>query len=120
MMVDEKLDYTQLVQHVYNAFNSHNANTALEVIHPQAEWANTMEGGLLKGHEEINSYWHRQWSYIDWHVQFVDLTVEDPGTVVVNTHQIIRDLSGNIVTLKDVQQVFRIEDGLIVEMRVRS
>jgi len=119
MMVAEKLDYRELVQHVYNSFNLRNANAALEVIHPDAEWANAMEGGLLKGHDEINSYWHRQWSYVDWHVKFVDLTLEDSGNVVVNTNQIIRDLSGNIISIRDVQHVFRIEDGLILEMRVR-
>jgi hypothetical protein len=119
MMVAEKLGYAVLVQHVYNSFNLRNADAALEVIHPDAEWANAMEGGLLTGHEEINAYWHRQWSYIDWHVKFGDITVEDSGNVVVNTNQIIRDLSGNIVSIRDVQHVFRIEDGLITEMRIR-
>ena len=119
MMVEEKLDYQELVQRVYNSFNSKNANDALALIHPHAEWANAMEGGLLNGHDEINSYWHRQWSYVDWHVKFVDLSVEDSGQVVVNTNQIIRDFSGNIISIRDVQHAFRIENGLIREMRVR-
>jgi len=119
MMVEEKLDYRKLVQHVYDSFNARNANAALEVIHPDAVWANAMEGGLLQGHREINAYWHRQWSYIDWNVKFVDQRTEDDGTVVVNTHQIIRDFLGNIISIRDVQHAFRIEDGLIREMRVR-
>ena len=117
-MVLEKINYRALVQQIYNSFNARHIEAALDVIHPEAQWANTMEGGLLKGHGEIRAYWLRQWSYIDWHVKFVDASLNDDGNVVVNTHQIIRDFSGNIVTLKDVQHIFKIEDGLIVDMRI--
>ena len=117
-MVLEKVNYRSMVQHVYNSFNARNIDAAFEVIHRDANWANTMEGGLLHGHEEIRAYWLRQWTYIDWHVKFVDASLNDAGNVLVNTHQIIRDFSGNIVTLKDVQHIFTIEDGMIQDMRI--
>ena len=43
----------------------------------------------------------------------------DPENIVVDVHQILRDLSGNIVSIRDLQHVFQIEDGLIKTMGLR-
>ena len=119
MIVGQKLDSRELLLHIYSAFNARDIDTAFEVIHPEAEWANGMEGGLVLGHEGIREYWSRQWSYINWHVTPMNFERDDAGHFVVDAHQIIRDLSGNIVSIKDVQHVFYIEDGLIRNMRIR-
>jgi len=43
----------------------------------------------------------------------------DPENIVVDAHQIIRDLSGNIVSIRNLQHLFQIEDALIKTMGLR-
>lgn len=119
MITEQKIESRELLQQVYNAFNAHNIDTALAVIHPGVDWANAMEGGFLQGHQELRDYWLDQWSYMDPHFKPVHFEMEASGGVVVNANQIIRDLSGSIVSVKDVQHVFHIEDGFITSMRIR-
>jgi len=120
MITAQKLDFRELMQHIYAAFNERDIDRAFEVVHPHADWANGMEGGMLQGHDEIRAYWSRQWSYINWYVTPMSIDVDTTGHCVVDVHQIIRDLSGNIISIKDVQHVFNIEDGLIKNMRIAS
>jgi len=119
MNVAQKVDSFEMLRHLYNAFNARNIDKALEVIHPDAVWANSMEGGLVNGHDGIRQYWSRQWSYMKWHVRPMSLQMADQETYVVQAHQIIRDLAGSIVSIRDLQHIFQIEDGLIKTMSIR-
>jgi len=42
------------------------------------------------------------------------------GEVVVEVHQVVRDLNGNLLTDKTVGHVFRIDDGLIRRVDIRG
>ena len=119
MEVAQKLGTRELLQHLYLAFNNQDADKAMEVIHPDAIWANSMEGGLVNGHDGIRGYWSRQWSYIQWHVRPMKFEMTDLQTVVVDAHQIIRDPAGSIVSIRDLQHIFEIENGLIKTMNIR-
>ena len=119
MEVEQKLGFRELLQRLYAAFNEQDVDSALEVIHPDAVWANGMEGGLLNGHQSIREYWSRQWSYITWHVRPMRFEITDPENIVVDVHQILRDLSGNIVSIRNLQHIFQVDDGLIVKMDIR-
>jgi hypothetical protein len=119
MKVAQKVGFRELLLRLYAAFNDQDVEKALEIIHPDAVWANGMEGGLLNGHQSIREYWSRQWSYITWHVRPMRFEMTDPENIVVEVHQILRDLSGNIVSIRDLQHIFQIEDGLIKTMSIR-
>jgi hypothetical protein len=119
MTISQNIDYRELLQYVYNSFNARDIDAALEVIHPHADWANALEGGLVQGHTGIRDYWSRQWSYMDPHVKPVYFEEDEEGRFVVEANQIIRDLKGNIVSIKNVHHVFQIEEGLIRNMRIR-
>ncbi|HEY9007253.1 nuclear transport factor 2 family protein [Ohtaekwangia sp.] len=118
MITEQKFDLHRLLQYVYTSFNARDIDAALEVIHPNAVWANTMEGGLVKGHDGIRDCWQRQWTYIDPHLKLIDVGTDDEGRVVAEAHQIIRDMSGNIVSIRDIQHIFELEDGLLSTMRI--
>ena len=119
MEVEQKLGYRELLKHLYSAFNEQDVDSALEVIHPDAVWANGMEGGLLNGHQSIREYWSRQWSDITLNVRPMGFEMNDPENIVLEAHQILRDLSGNIVSIRNLQHIFQIEDGLIKRMDIR-
>jgi len=119
MTVAEKVECFEMLRYLYNAFNERNIDKAFEVIHPDAVWANSMEGGLVTGHQGIREYWSRQWSYMKWHVRPMSFQMAGHDMYVVQAHQIIRDLTGSIVSIRDLQHIFQIEDGLIKTMTIR-
>jgi len=37
--------------------------TVLAALHEDVIWANGMEGGHVRGREELRSYWKRRWAW---------------------------------------------------------
>ena len=83
-------------------------------------WANGMEGGHVHGRDGVRCYWTRQWAIIDPHVEPVDFSNGPEGEVVVEVHQVVRDLNGNLLADKLVGHVFRIENGLVKRFDIRA
>jgi hypothetical protein len=79
-----------------------------------------MEGGRVHGHSGVREYWTRQWSLIDPHVEPAGFEAGEPGHTVVNVHQVVRDLDGNIILDQMVQHVYFIQNGLIKSMEIRD
>ena len=105
----------------YNAFNARDIDAALAFMHPDVEWPNGMEGGYVHGHDAVRAYWTRQWGLIDPHVEPRSIEpAEDGRTRVVNVHQVVRDLAGNVISDSMVQHIYRIEDGLVRHMEIRK
>ena len=79
-----------------------------------------MEGGHVYGRDEVRRYWTRQWTMIDPHVEPVAFAYGSEGEVVVEVHQLVRDLQGNLLVDKMAGHVFRIENGLIKRFDIRG
>ena len=89
-------------------------------MHPDVEWPNGMDGGVVHGHDAVRDYWTRQWRLIDPRVE-PRRFVAGAGRVVVDVHQTVRDLSsGKVVTDQNIRHAYVIEDGLIRRMEIRS
>jgi hypothetical protein len=102
-----------LLEHLYDRFNARDVAAALATRHEEVTWANGMEGGHVRGHDEVRSYWTRQWSIIDPRVEPVEFSTGPDGEVIVNVHQTVRDLAGKLIVDKFVRHRFRFESGLI-------
>jgi limonene-1,2-epoxide hydrolase len=109
-----------LLQFVYAAFNRRDIDAILPRMHPQVEWPNGMEGGWVHGHNEVRAYWTRQWGMVNPHVEPVQIEAADEERVVVHVHQVVRDLSGNILMDRMVDHVYSISNGLIQRMDIRE
>jgi hypothetical protein len=111
-------DLERLLGRIYEAFNRREIDTVLAALHPAVDWPNGWEGGRVTGHDEVRSYWTRQWAAIDPTV--VPIAFEDrPGRKIsVRVHQTVRDLSGNLIADGEVIHVYTFEDGLIKEMDI--
>ena len=71
-----------------------------------------MEGGNVHGRSGVREYWVRQWQVIDPRV--------DPqgfegagGKVIVDVHQVVRDLRGKTISDRIVSHSFVLEDSLV-------
>jgi hypothetical protein len=60
------------------------------------------------------------WSEINPHVEPVSFFAEKAGRVLVDVHQVVRDLAGNILAGEHVGHRFTIEHDLIQSMEVCS
>jgi len=113
-------DEVDLLKRVYDRFNARAMETVLAAMHEDVIWANGMEGGHVYGRDEVRSYWTRQWTMVDPHVEPVAFACDPQGEVVVEVHQVVRDLNGNLLADKMVGHVFRIENGLIRRFDIRG
>ena len=113
-------DEIELIKHIYERFNARDMETVLAAMHEDVIWANGMEGGYVHGRDGVRSYWTRQWGMIDPHVEPVAFSRGHEGQIVVEVHQVVRDLEGKLLADKNVGHLFRIEDGLIRRFDIRD
>jgi limonene-1,2-epoxide hydrolase len=110
----------RIIEEIYRAFNARDLEAALATMQPYVEWPNGMEGGTVHGRDGVRKYWTRQWGMLDPHVDPVKLTPDGRGRIVVDVHQVVRDLSGKILVDRMVEHVYSFEDGLISSMEIRE
>ena len=109
---------TELLKRAYAAFNARDLESALATMKLDVVWPNGMEGGVVHGHEGVRAYWTRQWTMIDPHVEPTRVERAEDGRVIVDVHQVIRDLNGSVLLDRMVQHVYSINDGLIQHMEI--
>ena len=113
-------DEVDLLKRVYDRFNARDMETLLAAMHEDVIWANGMEGGHVHGRDEVRSYWTHQWTMIDPHVEPVAFARGPQGEVLVEVHQVVCDLNGNLLADKMVGHVFRIENGFVKRFDIRG
>ena len=110
----------QLLKRIYDRFNARDMEAVLAALHQDVIWANGMEGGHVHGREGVRSYWTRQWAMVDPHVEPVAFA-EGPNTeVIVEVHQVVRDLQGNLLADKMVGHIFWVENGVVTRFDIRE
>jgi hypothetical protein len=109
-----------LITAVYKSFNARDIDAVLAHMHTDVDWPNGMEGGRVYGHNDVRAYWQRQWTVVDPRVDPIHIADDETGRTVVDVHQVIRDLSGNVLLDRMVQHVYSIEGGLIRRMDIRE
>ena len=110
----------EFLRRVYELFNMREMEGVLATLHPDVVWANGMEGGHVHGRDAVRSYWKRQWAMVDPHVEPVGFSNGADGEVIVEVHQIVRDLDGNLLADKMIGHVFHIEDNLVKRFDIAS
>jgi hypothetical protein len=108
----------ELLADAYRDFNARKLEAVLARLHLEVEWANGMEGGHVHGRDGVREYWTRQWATIDPHVDPVNIEPDKKGRLIVEVHQVVRDLKGNILLDNDVHHAYRFADGLIKRMDI--
>jgi ketosteroid isomerase-like protein len=106
-----------LLRRAYAAFKARDIESALALMHPDVDWPNGMEGGRLRGHQEIRDYWRRQFASIDSDVE--PLRIEQTGgQIVVTVHQLVRDRAGHVISEGTVEHRYVVSHGLIERMDI--
>lgn len=111
---------TEIIQlrAAYAAFNSRNIDAALATMTADVTWPKAFKGGFVQGPEAIRAYWTEQWSEINPHVEPVAFYPESNGRILVDVHQLVRDLSGTILADEHTAHRFTFAHGLIQGMEI--
>jgi hypothetical protein len=117
-MPDKLAPEIELLRAAYTAFNVRDIDAALALMTPDVVWPKAFKGGFVRGTEEVRAYWTEQWSEINPHVEPVAYSSEDAGQILVEVHQVERDLVGAVLADEHVGHRFTIEHGLIQAMEV--
>ena len=113
-------DEVELMKEMYRRFNAREMEAVLAYLQENVMWANCMEGGHVHGRDGVRSYWTRQWAMVDPHVEPVGFSKGPQGEVVVEVHQVVRDLKGALLQDQMVGHIFTIEGGLIRRFDIRD
>jgi len=108
----------ELLRRAYSAFNTRDIDAALATMFKDVAWPKAFKGGFALGHDEVRAYWTEQWAEINPHVEPTSFHPEPDGRVLVHVHQVVRDLSGAVVSDSDVGHLFAIQSGRIQMMEV--
>ncbi|GAB2601657.1 nuclear transport factor 2 family protein [Spirosoma areae] len=114
------MDYQDLINRAYRAFNARNIDGVLELMHPAVEWPNGWEGGYVSGHEEVRAYWLRQWQELDPEVVPVSIQLTPSKQIDVTVHQVVRERLGKVVTDGLVKHLYTLEEGKIKRMVIET
>ncbi len=102
----------------YAAFNARDIDAAFATMTADVAWPRAFKGSFVRGQSAIRAYWTEQWSEIDPHVEPVTFYPEAAGRILVEVHQVVRDLAGAVLADEHVGHRFTMEQGLIQSMEV--
>jgi hypothetical protein len=112
--------YQELLTQAYSDFNKRDINAVLAVMHPEVEWANGMEGEYVHGHDAVRDYWTCQWNLVDPHVEPQAFQLDENQRIIIDVHQVVRDLEGTVLVDQIVQHLYTFENELIRRMDIQE
>jgi ketosteroid isomerase-like protein len=107
-----------VLRRAYAAFNSRDIDAALELMHPDVDWPNGMDGGRERGRKAVRAYWERQLAVIDSKVEPEEFEEAPEGRIAVTVHQVVHSPEGGLVSDSQVRHVYEFEGDLVVRMEI--
>jgi hypothetical protein len=89
-------------------------------MHPQVEWSNGMEGGMLHGREAVRDYWLRQGEVMSTHVDPIDFTMIDERRVAATIAMKMHDMDGSLMMDQQLVHVYTIENNMVTKMVIKQ
>ena len=111
-------DREALLRRAYEAFNSRDIEAALALMTPDVDWPNAMDERRERGQGAVRAYWLRQFAVISPHVEPERFSIDEEGRVVVDVHQVVRDIAGGFLADRHVQHVYALRGGKIARMDI--
>jgi hypothetical protein len=107
-----------LIVQAYSAFNQRDIDGALALMTENVSWPKASEGGSVVGKEEVRAYWTRQWQSYDPRVEPVEVIDHEDGKTGVRVHQLVKSLSGDVLSDSEVWHVYTFANALIERMEL--
>lgn len=114
------IEQTAFINRLYALFNARDIDGVLAMLAADVIWANGMDGGHEHGRDAVRAYWTRQFAMIEASVDPVSIAIQPSDTIVVEVHQVVRDLKGNVLSDQMVGHIFELIDGQVTRFDIRS
>jgi hypothetical protein len=114
------MDADARLRTLYSAFNARDMDALVTAMTDDVDWPNAWEGGRLRGRGAVRDYWSRQWAEIDPRLELLAITELADGRVAVRVRQVVRSLTGEVLSDGQVVHVYELRDGLIARMTVEE
>ena len=113
-------DREDLLHAMYIAFNARDIDGVLAAMAPDVRWPRAFEGDSVVGLDAVRDYWTRQWAEIDPTVEPVGFTAREDGRVAVDVAQVVRSLSGDVLSDGRTVHVYAFDaaTGLVTAMEI--
>ena len=108
----------ELLQRAYAAFNARDIDGALALMQPDVDWPNELDHTRVHGHAAVRAYWTHQFRVIDPNVEPTNISADADGRLLVDVHQVVRDLDGAVQSDGRVSHVYTLRDGLVARMDI--
>jgi len=107
-----------ILRAAYRDFNSRNIDAVISRMHPEVIWANGMEGGHVCGKDEVRAYWTRQFTTLNPKVDPISIEPLGNASWMVEVHQVVHDITGNLLLDTTLYHTYQFRDGLIARMDI--
>jgi hypothetical protein len=108
------------LRRAYRLFNSRDIGGVLALAAPNVDWPNQWESCRAVGHAAVRDYWTRQWTVVDPRVEPLSFEALPDGRIAVLVDALVKELSGVVLSERQVRHIYRFGDGLIVQMDVEE
>ena len=108
----------RLLRSAYEFFEGWKIEQLLQLMHPDVDWPNAVEGGRLRGRDAVRDYWASQFRVANPSVTPTSFSRDQHGRTIVAVHQVVKDLDGKILLDRPVKHVYTIDGGLIRRMDI--
>jgi ketosteroid isomerase-like protein len=105
---------------LYAAVNDGDIDAAISLMCPDVDWANALEGGWARGHDEVRRYWERITVSLALELTPLRIEADSAGRIVADTHQMIRDRDGKPLAHHQLRHIFTFRGDLIRRLDIRE
>jgi len=112
-------EHDRLVQ-AYDAFNARDLPALAELFHPQVEWPDILEGGVISGRPAVQAYFARQLEVMIPDARIIRTRLVAPGRLEVDLQYAVHSLEGRLWSDTAATLAYDFQDDLIIRMTVLS
>ncbi len=110
----------EIISRAYSAFNRRDIDATLMLMSEHVSWPKASEGGRVVGKLEIRNYWTRQWTEFDPRVDVLEVVDGETGKTDVKVRQLVKNLTGDVLSDTELWHVYTIANGLIERMDIKE
>jgi ketosteroid isomerase-like protein len=116
----DKTARIESARRLYAAVNAGDIEAAIELMSPDVDWANAVEGGRGCGHDALRSTWGRVTKKLTCDIEVLWIKLDGRGRVVAEAEVLISNAAGDPLAYARARHIFTFRDGLIRRLDVRE